>query len=178
MNTGQVHTEDSQIMAPNYISQRFINEKPTRLCASHLHPTTGECTSCLGTHQLHVIKHILCSWGTQPCFQKCKHMTGYLKWSTAPAFPYVIYLWASEAYMLEASFFCRSLKHSDLNLKNNFSHRIEFLSSCHLVSTLQAEMSPRQEKMFWSWKGNTSENIKLEDKRYKPWSHLLGQVSP
>lgn len=73
------------------------------------------------TSHPHVIMHIACSWGNQPCSQKWKHLACYLTW-TVPRIPGNYLFLSRGAYRLESFLFYWFLKHSNLSLKHNFGH--------------------------------------------------------
>lgn len=71
-DTGQVHTQDSQRMALNYISQGLLKAKPT---GSVLHTFIQAGTSehpdtytLIRTSHLLVVRHTLRSWATKPIY--------------------------------------------------------------------------------------------------------------
>ena len=80
LNTGQVHTQDSQ-RTVNYINPVSIKANLSTFVqwgATSVHPDV------LPAYYSHlcVIKHTPCSWGNQPCLRKWKHMAYYRKRTT------------------------------------------------------------------------------------------------
>lgn len=83
-------SRDSRRMAVNHIRPMLIKANPegyVPLPASNWGKHTSWSTSNLSAYHLHMIKHIWCSWGNQPCFQKWKHVACYLIWTAAPRIP-------------------------------------------------------------------------------------------
>lgn len=129
MNIGQAHTQDSQRMAVNSISQMLIKEN----AQGYMHPAFLQwrqayllmCTSCL-----QVIKHLRHNWSNQICLQKWKHVPCYLKWTTAPRIPGSCLFLNKWGLQVRGILIYRFLKHSNLNLKDNFSPHSLILASC------------------------------------------------
>lgn len=99
-NTGQIHTWDFQRMAVSYIGQMLIKTKSPKPLHRIWGKNTSWCTSCLCISCLQVNKHTLCSWDSQPCVLKWKHVTCYVTGTTTPAFQEVICVWTSRSYSL------------------------------------------------------------------------------
>lgn len=86
-NTGQIHTWDFQRMAVSYIGQMLIKTKSPKPLHRIRGKNTSWCTSCLCISCLQVNKHTLCSWDSQPCVLKWKHVTCYVTGTTTPSIP-------------------------------------------------------------------------------------------
>lgn len=125
MDTFQVHTQNSQRMAQNYIRWGLVMANPTKLGTFYLYPIevkhTYWYTSHLCPSYLHVIKCILCSWAINLVYRSGIMWLIIVHKQHFPAFPEMISPWASWAYRLEAFLLYRSLKHENLNLQHNFS---------------------------------------------------------
>ena len=114
-----VHAWESHSMVLN---RQVITHKATYFPPSSNWGThTSWHTSCRHFFHLHVIKYILCSWGNHACLQEWKHVAYYPIWTTALSIPGSYLSLSKWGLQVSGILFYRS-KHSNLNLKHNFSH--------------------------------------------------------
>lgn len=108
LNTGQFHTQNSQVIEPNYLRQVLINAKLTKLHTYHLCPVrvkhTSWHTSCLHNSSLSVIKHTSCAVGETKLVYRSENTGLVFLYEQPSAFQEVICPWASGGLWIRGIF--------------------------------------------------------------------------